>query len=146
METCLNSHISGKWYQIARSRINLKNDFSESLFYLSISCENNYDLLFVGINYDRSKIIKKFSMKIISKKEETILMIKNRCFLKRFRLLLHDKENDILIISDMRYKHILILSKKSSVNHEIMELSLSKIDFCKFDVTDIRLYSSSIID
>ena len=54
METCLNSHISGKWYQIARSRINLKNDFSESLFYLSISCENNYDLLFVGINYDRS--------------------------------------------------------------------------------------------
>ena len=137
MKPIVNSQLTGKWYKITRDFHSQEFKFTEIFIYLSLNenrkkSYNNYllDLLYVGVKEDRSKVLKKKSLRIKKKDIINYLIIRSLFFRKKFKVLLFDKDNGILILSDKR-KNISIYSRRHKVEHEVLEDLLSKIKFSK---------------
>lgn len=141
MKSIVNSQLTGKWYRIAHTNSGFEMKFLEVFVYLSISCEKCLDLLFVGIHEDRTKVLKKLSMRLIVNDKGVDIVLKYFFFRKKFKLLTLDKKNEIIIVADDKLKYLAIYSRKSVVRHEVIEKLLSDIDM---NVKEISLFSSSI--
>ena len=137
MKPIVNSQLTGKWYKITRDFHSQELKFTEIFIYLSLNenkkkSSDNYllDLLYVGVKEDRSKVLEKKSLRIKKKDKINYLIIRSLFFRKKFKVLLFDKDNGILILSDKR-KNISIYSRRHKVKHEVLEDLLSKIKFSK---------------
>lgn len=137
MKPIVNSQLTGKWYKITRDFHSQEFKFTEIFIYLSLNenkkkSSDNYllDLLYVGVKEDRSKVLKKKSLRIKNKEKLNYLIIKSLFFRKKFKVLLFNKDNGILILSDKR-KNISIYSRRHKIEHEVLEDLLSKIKFSK---------------
>lgn len=137
MKSIVKSQLTGKWYKITRDFHSQELKFTEIFIYLSLNERrktsiNNYllDLLYVGVKEDRSKILKKKSLRIKKKDKLNYLIIRSLFYRKKFRVLLFDNDNGILILSDKR-KNISIYSRRHKIEHEVLEDLLSKIKFSK---------------
>ena len=128
MKPITNSQLTGKWYSIARTRNFFEMNFIEIFLYISIAYENYLDLLYVGIKGDRSKVLKKLTLKILTKNDINFIIIKKGLFMKIIRILMFDDKNGILILSDRKMKYLSILSRKPIMKHEIMESYLNRIE------------------
>ena len=141
MKSIVNSQLTGKWYRIAHTYSGFEMRFLEVFVYLSISCEKCLDLLFVGIHEDRTKVLKKLSMRLIVNDKGVDIVLKYFFFRKKLKLLTLDKKNEIIIVADDKLKYLAIYSRKSVVRHEVIEKLLSDIDM---NVKEINLFSRSI--
>ena len=137
MKPIVDSQLTGKWYKITRDFHSQEFQFTEIFIYLSLNenrkkSSDNYllDLLYVGVKEDRSKVLKKKSLGIKKKDKINYLIIRSLFFRKKFKVLLFDKDNGILILSDKR-KNISIYSRRHKIEHEVLEDLLSKIKFSK---------------
>ena len=138
MKPIVDSQLTGKWYKITRDFHSQELKFTEIFIYLSLNenrrkkSSDNYllDLLYVGVKEDRSKILKKKSLRIKKKDKINYLIIRSLFFRKKFKVLLFDKDNGILILSDKR-KNISIYSRRHKIEHEVLEDLLGKIKFSK---------------
>ncbi len=137
MKPIVNSQLTGKWYKITRDFHSQEFKFTEIFIYLSLNerrkkSSDNYllDLLYVGVKEDRSKVLRKKSLRIRKKDKINYLIIRSLFFRKKFKVLLFDKDNGILILSDKR-KNISIYSRRHKIGHEALEDLLSKIKFSK---------------
>ena len=137
MKSIVKSQLTGKWYKITRDFHSQELKFTEIFIYLSLNenrkkSYNNYllDLLYVGVKEDRSKVLRKKSLRIRKKDKINYLIIRSLFFRKKFKVLLFDKDNGILILSDKR-KNISIYSRRHKIEHEVLEDLLSKIKFSK---------------
>ena len=138
MKSIVNSQLTGKWYQLARTFNCYEKRFVEIMYYISISCENFVDLLYVGVKEDRSKILKKLSLKILTKNDCNYVIVKKGLLRKTLKILTFDAKNGVLILSDTKMKYISILSRKPYIYHNVLENYLNKIDFFN---NKIELYS-----
>ena len=145
MKSIVNSQLTGTWYQIAKGENRSENDFVEVMVYLSISCGNYMDLLYVGIREDRSKNLRKLSLKILTNDEENHLIVMNNVFRKKLKILTFNDADGVIIISDKKMKYFSILSRKPTMNHDVVEFYLSKIDYLKSNIKRLKLYSNSIV-
>lgn len=141
MKSIVNSQLTGKWYRIAHTNSGFEMKFLEVFVYLSISCEKCLDLLFVGIHEDRTKVLKKLSMRLIVNDKGVDIVLKYFFFRKKLKLLTLDKKNEIIIVADDKLKYLAIYSRKSVFRHEVIEKILSDIDM---NVKEINLFSRSI--
>ena len=141
MKSIVNSQLTGKWYRIAHTYSRFEMKFLEVFMYLSISCEKCLDLLFVGIHEDRTKVLKKLSMRLIVNDKGVGIVLKYFLFRKKLKILTLDKKNEIIIVADDKLKYLAIYSRKSVVRHEVIEKLLSDIDM---NVKEISLFSRSI--
>ena len=141
MKSIVNSQLTGKWYRIAHTNSGFEMKFLEVFVYLSISCEKCLDLLFVGIHEDRTKVLKKLSMRLIVNDKGVGIVLKYFLFRKKLKILTLDKKNEIIIVADDKLKYLAIYSRKSVVRHEVIEKLLSNIDI---NVKEISLFSRSI--
>ena len=137
MKPIVDSQLTGKWYKITRDFHSQELKFTEIFIYLSLNenkkkSSDNYllDLLYVGVKEDRSKILRKKSLRIRKKDKINYLIIRSLFFRQKFMVLLFDKDNGILILSDKR-KNISIYSRRHKMEHEVLEDLLSKIKFSK---------------
>ena len=137
MKSIVKSQLTGKWYKITRDFHSQELKFTEIFIYLSLNERrktsiNNYllDLLYVGVKEDRSKILKKKSLRIKKKDKLNYLIIRSLFYRKKFRVLLFDKDNGILILSDKK-NNISIYSRRHKIEHEVLEDLLSKIKSSK---------------
>ena len=137
MKPIVDSQLTGKWYKITRDFHSQEFKFTEIFIYLSLNenrkkSSDNYllDLLYVGVKEDRSKVLKKKSLGIKKKDKINYLIIRSLFFRKKFKVLLFEKDNGILILSDKR-KNISIYSRRHKIEHEVLEDLLSKIKFSK---------------
>lgn len=137
MKPIVDSQLTGKWYKITRDFHSQEFQFTEIFIYLSLNenrkkSSDNYllDLLYVGVKEDRSKVLRKKSLRIKKKDKLNYLIIRNLFFRKKFKVLLFDKDNGVLILSDRR-KNISIYSRRHKVEHEVLEDLLGKIKFSK---------------
>ena len=137
MKPIIDSQLTGKWYKITRDFHSRELKFTEIFIYLSLNenrkkSSDNYllDLLYVGVKEDRSKVLKKKSLRIKKKDKINYLIIRSLFFRKKFKVLLFDKDNGILILSDKR-KNISIYSRRHKIEHVVLEDLLSKIKFSK---------------
>lgn len=142
MKSIVNSQLTGKWYQLARTFNHYEKSFVEIMYYISISCEKYDDLLYVGVKENRSKVIEKLSLKILTKCGTDYIILKKGLYRKTLKILTFDNKNGILILSDNKMKYISILSRKMFVNHDDMEKYLNNIEFRN---NEIILYSNNII-
>ena len=142
MKTIANSHLTGKWYSIARTYNHFEMKFLEIFLYISIACENYLDLLYVGIKEDRSKVLKKFDLEILPKEDDSFIVIRKGLFWKKLKILTFDEKEKILILSDMKMKHILILSRKPKLRHETVENYLNGVEALRGE--ELKLYGNSI--
>ena len=142
MKPIANSQLTGKWYNIARTRNFFEMNFVEIFLYISNAYENYIDLLYVGIKNDRSKVLKKLTLKILTKNDVNFIILKKGLFKKTFRILTFDDKNGILILSDKKMKYLSIFSRKPTLSHETVENYLKQIK----DVDgEIELFSNSIV-
>ncbi len=139
MKPFVDSQLTGKWYRIAHTYSRLEMMFVEVFMYLSISYENYLDLLYVGIKEDRSKILKKFTLKILRKNDEIFIILRKGLFRKKLRILMFDEKNGMLVLADDKVNCLTIYSRKSDVDDKIVERCLSAIDFLKFNKKEIEL-------
>ena len=137
MKPIVDSQLTGKWYKITRDFHSQEFKFTEIFIYLSLNenkkkSSDNYllDLLYVGVKEDRSKVLRKKSLRIKKKDKLNYLIIRNLFFRKKFKVLLFDKDNGVLILSDKR-KNISIYSRRHKIEHEVLEDLLGKIKFSK---------------
>ena len=142
MKSIANSQLTGKWYNIARTRNFFEMKFVEIFLYISIACENYLDLLYVGIKEDRSKVLRKLTLEILTKNDTVFIILKKGIFRKRFKILTFDDKNGILILSDKKMKYVSILSRKSSLSREVVESCLNQIEELN---GEMELYSGSIV-
>lgn len=138
MKSIVKSQLTGKWYQLARTSNFYEKRFVEIMYYISISCENFIDLLYVGVEEDRTKVLKKLFLKILTKNDCNYIIVKKGLLRKTLKILTFDAKNGILILSDKKMKYISILSRKPYINHSILENYLNNIDFLN---NEIKLYS-----
>ncbi len=143
MKPIANSQLTGKWYNIARTRNFFEMNFVEIFLYISIAYENYLDLLYVGVKEDRSKVLKKLTLKILTKNDINFIIIKKGLFKKTFRILTFDDKNGIFILSDKKMKYLSILSRKPTLNYEMMECYLNRVE--EMNGKRIELYSNSIV-
>lgn len=143
MKPIANSQLTGKWYNIARTRNFFEMKFVEIFLYVSIAYKNYLDLLYVGVKGDRSKVLKKLTLKILTKNDVNFIVIKKGIFKKTIRILTFDDKNGILILSDRKMKYLSIFSRKPIMQHEIMESYLNQIE--ELNGKRIELYSGSIV-
>ena len=136
MKSIDNSQLTGKWYKHTRDSHSRELKFVEIFIYLSHkvnelrSVNNNHlDLLYVGVKEDRSKILRKMSLRTVSIDDCNYLIIRKFLFCKKYRVLLFDEENGILILSDKRKKNISIYSRRIKVKIDLIEYYLKKIGF-----------------
>lgn len=138
MKPIVNSQLTGKWYKITRDFHSQELKFAEIFIYLSLndnrkkSTDNHsLDLLYVGIKEDRSKILRKMSLRIKKKDEFNHLILRSLFSIKKFKVLLFDKDNGILILSDKKMENISIYSRRHKIKHEILGELLSRLKFSK---------------
>jgi lipocalin len=143
MKPIANSQLTGKWYNIARTRNFFEMNFVEIFLYISNAYENYIDLLYVGIKDDRSKVLKKLTLKILTKNDVNFIILKKGLFKKTFRILTFDDKNGILILSDRKMKYLSILSRKPTLSHEVVESCLNQVE--EMNGKRIELYSGSIV-
>ena len=136
MKSIVNSQLTGKWYKHTRDSHSRELKFVEIFIYLSVNglrttdySRTSYDLLYVGVKEDRNKILRKMSLRIIEKSSYNYLIVSNFIFRKKFKVLLFDKENGILILSEKKKKKISIYSRKYKVTPDVIESYFRKIDF-----------------
>ena len=136
MKSIDNSQLTGKWYKHTRDSHSRELKFVEIFIYLPVNglrttdySRTSYDLLYVGVKEDRNKILRKMSLRIIEKNGCDYLIVSNIIFKKKFKVLLFDEENGILILSDKRMKNISIYSRKYKVTPDVIESYFRKIDF-----------------
>ncbi len=134
MKSIVKSQLTGKWYKLTRDFHSRELKFAEIFIYLSVNDQrptNNspLDLLYVGVKEDRCKILRKMSLRIIEKSSYNYLIVSNFIFRKKFKVLLFDEENGILILSDKSMKNISIYSRKYKVTSDVIESYFRKIDF-----------------
>ncbi len=142
MKSIVNSQLTGKWYQIARTFNHYEKSFVEIMYYISISYEKYDDLLYVGVKEDGSKVIKKASLKILTDNDSNYLVFKMGLFRKTLKILTFDRKYGILILSDVKINNIFILSRKVYVNHDVIEKILCNIELIN---AEIKLYSNNIV-
>lgn len=140
------SSLSGKWYQIARSYKRYEKKFVEVLVYLPNIKDNICDLLYVGVNEDRSKDMKNLSLKLMHDDETISFVVKNRIFKRKFNVIFYDETDGFVVITDKRMRFFSIYSKKCSVKKSVVESYLSKLDFMKYNLKTINFYSNNIVD
>ena len=143
MKPIANSQLTGKWYSIARTRNFFEMNFVEIFLYISIAYENYLDLLYVGVKGDRSKVLKKLTLKILTKNDVNFIILRKGLFKKTFRILTFDGKNGIFILSDKKMKYLSILSRKPTLNYEMMECYLNRVE--ELNGKRIELYSGSIV-
>lgn len=142
MKPIANSQLTGKWYNIARTRNFFEMNFVEIFLYISNAYENYIDLLYVGIKDDRSKVLRKLTLEVLTKNDTFFIILKRGFFRKRFKILTFDDKNGILILSDKKMKYLSIFSRKPTLSHETVENYLKQIK----DVDgEIELFSNSIV-
>ena len=142
MKPIANSQLTGKWYNIARTRNFFEMNFVEIFLYISNAYENYIDLLYVGIKDDRSKVLRKLTLEVLTKNDTFFIILKKGFFRKRFKILTFDDKNGILILSDRKMKYLSIFSRKPTLSHETVENYLKQIK----DVDgEIELFSNSIV-
>ena len=142
MKPIANSQLTGKWCNIARTRNFFEMNFVEIFLYISIAYKNYLDLLYVGVKDDRSKVLKKLTLKILTKNDVNFIILRKGLFKKTFRILTFDDKNGILILSDKKMKYVSILSRKSSLSREVVESCLNQIEELN---GEMELYSGSIV-
>ena len=128
MKPIANSQLTGTWYNIARTRNFFEMNFVEIFLYISIAYENYLELLYIGVKDDRSKVLKKLTLKILTKNDVNFIIIKKGFFRKRFKILTFDDKNGILILSDKKMKYLSIFSRKPTMKYEVMESYLNQIE------------------
>lgn len=142
MKPIANSQLTGKWYNIARTRNFFEMNFVEIFLYISNAYENYIDLLYVGIKEDRSKVLRKLTLEVLTINDTFFIILKKGFFRKRFKILTFDDKNGILILSDKKMKYLSIFSRKPTLSHETVENYLKQIK----DVEgEIELFSNSIV-
>ena len=142
MKPIANSQLTGKWYNIARTRNFFEMNFVEIFLYISIAYENYIDLLYVGIKEDRGKVLRKLTLEVLTKNDTFFIILKKGFFRKRFKILTFNDKNGILILSDKKMKYLSIFSRKPTLSHETVENYLKQIK----DVDgEIELFSNSIV-
>lgn len=142
MKPIANSQLTGKWYNIARTRNFFEMNFVEIFLYISNAYENYIDLLYVGIKEDRSKVLRKLTLEVLTINDTFFIILKKCFFRKRFKILTFDDKNGILILSDKKMKYLSIFSRKPTLSHETVENYLKQIK----DVDgEIELFSNSIV-
>ena len=87
MKPIANSQLTGKWYNIARTRNFFEMNFVEIFLYISNAYENYIDLLYVGIKEDRSKVLRKLTLEVLTKNDTFFIILKKGFFRKRFKIL-----------------------------------------------------------
>ena len=143
MKPIANSQLTGKWYNIARTRNFFEMNFVEIFLYISNAYENYIDLLYVGIKDDRSKVLRKLTLEVLTKNDTFFIILKKGFFRKRFKILTFDDKNGILILSDKKMKYLSIISRKPIMQHEVMESYLNQVE--EMNGKRIELFSNSIV-
>ena len=136
MKSIVKSQLTGKWYKHTRDFHSHELKFAEIFIYLSVKglrttgcSRTSYDLLYVGVKEDRSKILRKMSLRITEKNGCDYLIISNFVFRKKYKILLFDDKNGFLILSDKSIKNISIYSRKYKVTPDVIESYFREIDF-----------------
>ena len=142
MKQIANSQLTGKWYSIARTYNLFEIEFFDIFVYISVSCERVLDLLYVGIKEDRSKILKKLTLNILTKNDSCFIVIRKGLFRKKLKVLTFDEKEGILVLADEKMKYVSVFSRKSELRREVVEKCLNSIGV--FEGKELKLYGNSI--
>ena len=142
MKQIANSQLTGKWYSIARTYNLFEIEFFDIFVYISVSCEKILDLLYVGIKEDRSKILKKLTLNILTKNNSCFIVIRKGLFRKKLKVLTFDEKEGILVLADEKMKYVSVFSRKSELRREVVEKCLNSIGV--FEGKELKLYGNSI--
>ena len=142
MKQIANSQLTGKWYSIARTYNHFEIEFFDIFVYISVSCEKILDLLYVGIKEDRSKILKKLTLNILTKNNSCFIVIRKGLFRKKLKVLTFDEKEGILVLADEKMKYVSVFSRKSELRREVVEKCLNSIGV--FEGKELKLYGNSI--
>ena len=142
MKQIANSQLTGKWYSIARTYNLFEIEFFDIFVYISVSCERVLDLLYVGIKEDRSKILKKLTLNILTKNNSCFIVIRKGLFRKKLKVLTFDEKEGILVLADEKMKYVSVFSRKSELRREVVEKCLNSIGV--FEGKELKLYGNSI--
>ena len=145
MKSIVKSRLTGKWYQVAKGQNRCEKDFVEVMCYLSISYNDGFDLLYVGVRDDGTKKLRKLSLKRLTKDNSNYLICRKTFFRKKLKILTFDTVNGLMILADGKMRYFSILSRKPMVKHTTIEISLSKIDSSKYNNNVIEFYSNNIV-
>lgn len=141
MKPIANSHLTGKWYQITRTFNRFEMNFVEIFLYISMNCKRCLEMLYVGVKEDRRKFLLNVSLDIITENEIQYIIFNTFFFRKKMRVMAFDDNDGFMVLSDFKLRSFSIYSRKSDVSFEELNRYLNTIDFSKFNINEMKLYT-----
>lgn len=106
-----------------------------------MNCKRCLEMLYVGVKEDRRKFLLNVSLDIITENEIQYIIFNTFFFRKKMRVMAFDDNDGFMVLSDFKLRSFSIYSRKSDVSFEELNRYLNTIDFSKFNINEMKLYT-----
>lgn len=135
-----HSGVSEKWYVVARSREKRLFQKVDVFMYLSVAHDNAFELLYVAIDEINRCLTKCYHGKFVIRMRKNYLIIRQGLWRKRFQIIAHDADFNIVALSNRWKSKVWILTNKIPYNKTDFENVLKSVAEIGFDINSIEIF------
>lgn len=135
-----NNLLMPKWYEIARTRERRLFKKVDVFMYMSVTQDNAFDLLYVSFDEINRRMTRCYHGKFVIKKRNNYLIIRHGLWRKRFLIMAHDDEKNIVALSNRRKSKVWILSKKLPYDRAAFAKVMNAVEDQGVDMDKIEYY------
>lgn len=135
-----NNLLMPKWYEIARTRERRLFKKVDVFMYMSVTQDNAFDLLYVSFDEINRRMTRCYHGKFVIKKRNNYLIIRQGLWRKRFLIMAHDEEKNIVALSNKRKSKVWILSKKLPYDKSAFDNVMKSVERQGVDMSKIEYY------
>lgn len=135
-----NNLLMPKWYEIARTRERRLFKKVDVFMYMSVTQDNAFDLLYVSFDEINRRMTRCYHGKFVVKQRNNYLIIRHGLWRKRFLIMAHDEENNIVALSNRRKSEVWVLSKKLPYDRAAFVSVMKSVEDQGVDMGKIEYY------
>ena len=134
------SGMSGKWYEVARSREKRLFKKVDVFMYLSVNKDNTFEMLYVYVDAVNRRFAKSYHGKIVLEHGKYYLIIKKGLWRKKYLVVASDERFGLVTLTNTSKSKCWIVSKCLPYDRAAFENILDVAEKTGVDVNNIELF------
>ena len=135
-----NPLVPEKWYEVACTRERRLFNKVDVFMYLSINQDNTFDLLYVSVDEINRRMTRCYHGKFIVKMRKNYLIIRKGLWRKKFLVIAHDDEKNIVVLSNRWKSRVWVLSKNLPYDRVAFTKVMQSVESLGVDMGKIEYY------
>ena len=135
-----NPLVPYKWYEVARTREKSVFKKVDVFMYLSMTHDNDFDLLYVAIDEVNQRLTKCYHGKFVIKMRKNYLIIRQGLWRKKYLVVAKDDEENIVALSNIWKSKVWVLAKKMPYDNAAFDKVMKSVESQGFDMSNIEIF------